>query len=412
MITLTQRLLRMPFEAAVNVLCSGKAFGRWIAEHPQEAHCYGRVRDCMSYAARMFAMRLDLVTHYLTSRGVSEETAQRCMIGGAVGDKNVKKALYDKGFDSQTIRLSGLLNPYGKDRFQQHVVVPIFRNGQVVDFYGRIRNKEAEEQGKHRRLPADRFILGQSLFNWDPRRSDIIWVEGVFDALSLIEHGFRNAVAAYGTNGINMDLLTDSSVKKVWMCFDGDGSGRESNLKRAYDLKDAGLDVRIVDLPDGQDPNEFFLERSAADFQDLVRSATHPEVWEIEHLDAELDEHEQIMALENVMRRAGTMGPMHRAALIKRISKKLAIREKDVREQIESMSAQSANITASRGGNVTDLSTYELVHPALHFGPKGTLVTIPMMVTDQHTGRRDWEPWVMTSERESFPLTHEELNRR
>jgi DNA primase catalytic core len=410
-ITLTQRILRQPFSEAVRSLANGSDLSKWIEEHPQEARTYGFIRDAMGYAARMFAARLDLASHFLSTRKIEIETARRFMIGRGFGKDFVARALKTKGFDEDTIRLAGLLNRYGKDRFQNHVVVPIFRNGQVVDFYGRILEDE-DKYGKHWRLPSDRFILGHSLFNWDPRRTEIILVEGVFDALSLIEHRFDNAVAACGTNGLHEDLLNDSSVKKVWMCFDGDGAGRDSGLKRAYQLKDQGLEVRIVDLPDGQDPNEFFMDKSSSDFKVLMLQSSHPEVWEIERLDPNLDEQEKIHVLENVLRRAQQMEPMHKGALIKRIAKKLGLREKDVREHVEGIPVENNQSVTWRSGDMIDLDQYELIHPALHYGPRGNLMGIPLMVTNPQTGRREWEPWVITSDRELFSLTHEELNRR
>jgi DNA primase len=410
-ITLTQRILRQPFSEAVRSLANGSDLCRWIDEHPQEAITYGLIRDSMGYAARMFAARLDLASHFLTTRKIEMETARRFMLGRGLGKNYVTGALKRKGLDEDTQRQAGLLNQYGKDRFQNHVMVPIFRNGQVVDFYGRMLRDE-DKYGKHWRLPGDRFILGHSLFNWDAHRKEIILVEGVFDALSLIEHGFDNAVAACGTNGLHEDMLVDSSLNKVWMCFDGDGPGRENGLKRAYQLKDAGLEVRIIDLPDGHDPNEFFMDQSSSDFKELMLQSSHPEVWEIEHIDPELDQHEQIHALENVMRRARMMEPMHKGALIKRVSKKLCLREKDVREHVESISEENNQSATCRSRDVIDLGQYELIHPALHFGPRGTLMGIPLMVTNPQTGRREWEPWVITSDGELFPITHEEINRR
>ena len=152
----------------------------------------------MSAAVRFYASSMDQVSDYLTARGISNETAQRFMVGAALGKDNLKQALMQKGFDEETIRLTGLLNQYGQDRFQNHVVVPVFHRGQVMDFYGRLLADSPDQNNKHWRLPSERVILGRSLFNWNPRQEDIILVEGIFDALSLVEHGFDNAAAAGG----------------------------------------------------------------------------------------------------------------------------------------------------------------------------------------------------------------------
>ena len=82
-----------------------------------------------------------------------------------------------------------------------------------MDFYGRLLTDDPA-QGKHWRLPSERMILGRSLFNWDPDREEIILVEGIFDALSLVEHGFDNAVAVGGTNGVAPELIAELLDKK------------------------------------------------------------------------------------------------------------------------------------------------------------------------------------------------------
>ena len=376
-VSFTQRFAGVPFDESLKILAHGNGTSKCIEENGKSLKTTGLVRDCMSAAARFYAGSVDQVSDYLTTRGISAETAQRFMLGAAVGKETLKKALIGKGFNEETIRLTGLLNQYGHDRFQNHIVVPIFHRGQVVDFYGRLLTDDPA-QGKHWRLPSERMILGRSLFNWDPHQEEIILVEGIFDALSLVEHGFDNAVAVGGTNGIAPELITDSSAKKVFMCFDGDGPGREQGLRRAYDLIDVGLEVRIVDLPDDQDPNEFLMSHAAEDFDKLLSKAAQPEVWEVDHLDAEVNDQEKIHSLENVINRAASLEPMPRALLCKRMAKKLGLKEKDVREHIEGVINEEARSATRRTGTVMDLTTYELVHPALHFGEHGTLMTIPL----------------------------------
>src|SRR5208283_4591333 len=234
-VTFTQRFTGVPFEESLKILAHGNGMNKWIEQNAYSLKAMGLVRDCMSTAASFYAHSVSRVSDYLNTRGISNETAQKFMLGAAVGKDTLQQALIGKGFNEETIRLTGLLNQYGHDRFQNHIVVPIFHRGQVVDFYGRLFTDDPAH-GKHWRLPSERMVLGRSLFNWDPDREEIMLVEGIFDALSLVEHGFDNAVAVWGTNGIAPELITDSSVKKVVMGFDGDGPGRVQGLERAYDL--------------------------------------------------------------------------------------------------------------------------------------------------------------------------------
>jgi DNA primase len=410
-ISLTQRQLRIPFEEAVNILAASVHTLVGTDASEEDCRVFGKVRDCLNASVRLFANSPEFALDYAERRGISQDTARRFMLGGSMGKDTLKRALLDQGFDEQTIGVTGLLNRYGEDRFQNHAVVPIFLNGQAVDFGGRLL-EENDEMGKHWRLPSARFIVGRSLFNWQANREQVILVEGIFDALSLIENGFENAVALQGTNGIAQELIAGSCVKKVRLCFDGDAPGCDLSLKRAYELKSGGFNVKVAALPEGQDPNDFFKQHSADDFRALLRAAAHPETWEIERLDDGLDDEEKIAALEGVMRRVRGMEPMNRAAMIKNIASKMGLKEKDVREHIEALPENRARGGDAGKAEIIDLSCYELIHPALHHSDGATLMTIPLMGKNPKTGRTEWEPWVVTSLRELFPLRHEELNER
>ncbi len=410
-VSLIQEITDTPFVEALGMLSNGNDTVQWLIENKAVLETIGEVRDCMDFAARHYANAVDLVAPYLNSRGVSVETAREFMIGGVMdrGKESLKLALLEAGFDIEIIRKTGLLNKYDRDYFQRHVVVPIFHNGQVVDFYGRLLSDDPAKT-KHWRLSGNRIVLGHSLFNWNPHAEEIILVEGVFDALALIEKGFTNAVSAWGTNGLPIDLLDASAVKKVFMCFDGDSAGRTQNIKRAYDIKDTGREVRIIDMPDGLDPNEYFLTDPAANFGDLIRKAQHPEKWEIQNIDPALDAVEAIAALEPLMLRIRDMEPMYKTALINDIAKKLRIGKKDVRDHIDNL--RPNKIDGQGQPDLIDTDNLELIHPALHFGSQGAMMTIPFMGKNPKNNRSESLPFVVTAQRELFALTHEELNSR
>jgi DNA primase len=410
-ITFTQRSLSVDFPTAVRILAEEAKYNGLEEFDQEEIAAFGHVRECLAAAARIYRNALNQVLLYLQQRGISHDTAQRFMLGGASGAETLKNALLQIGFEEAIIEKSGLLNRHGQDRFQNHVLVPIFLNGQVVDFYGRSL-AEDNRTGRHWRLPSERLAVGENLFNWNAQSESIILVEGMFDALALIDKGFPHAVASAGTNGLHAEILQHSPLRKVLVCFDGDAAGNGQALKRAYELKDSNLDVRIIDLPQGLDPNEYLLTHSADDFRGLVQKAATPEIWEIEHLDPSWDEHQKIEALEDLMLRVGTMDSLHRAALIKQISNKLGLKEKDVRGHIEDLSEKKRRVGLNGQPRIIDVRDYELIHPALHFGSKETLMTIPLMGTNAKTGRPEWQPWIMTSNGDLFQLDHEELGQR
>src|SRR5271157_2937295 len=193
--------------------------------------------------------------------------------------------------------LSGLIKMDGTDFFQNHIVVPISSSGRVTNFYGRSLNDNNRQ--RHWRLPNDRFKVGAGLFNLDRRSKEVILVEGVFDALALIENGFVNAVATLGTQGLNgsLPLLRKKQIKKAFVCYDGDPAGSSAALGTAYDLEGLSIDARVVDMPAGEDPNSFLKDHTREDFQQLLDVSSSPfdlEIRQIRSVEAREDQLKRI----------------------------------------------------------------------------------------------------------------------
>ena len=205
-----------------------------------------------------------------------------------------------------------------------------------------------------------RLVVGRGYFNWNPNNEQIICVEGEFDALSLVQNGFPHAVATKGTNGFDPKSLEGTNIKRVWMCFDNDPSGRESGLKAAYGCADTGAEVRIIELPDGLDPNDYLRkDHSADDFKALMGRAKSPEDWDIDNISDELDVTAKVDALKVVTSRAAKKPLMVRDALIKRIAEKTGLKDKQIAAQVEEFAKeqQAESKTVSEYGRGTRKST-------------------------------------------------------
>ena len=275
---------------------------------------------------------------YMDQKGISRPTAERFLVGRTQGRVYLKESLLEQGFSESTLAEAGLLNQYGDDFFRDQVIVPIRSHGQVVAFYGRALADNADV--RHLRMRSDRTILGEQLFNWNPARTDFIAVEGIFDALALIDRGFNQAVATFGTQGLASEtvrqLLLQGEARRVWICYDGDSSGRDSATRDGYAVEDLGLDTLMVDLGD-QDPNDFMQSHSREDFQKRLDQAHSPVQWEIRNLNPEWGTDRKIKALEGLMQRTRTMKPLHREATIKQIARTLGLKPKTVTEHIKSL---------------------------------------------------------------------------
>lgn len=367
-----------------------------------------RVLACLRYASRFYARHMDAALPYLESRGISRDTAERYLVGASPGKDDLKEALQAEGFTLDTIRAAGLLNQYDEDFFQDRLVVPIRVNGLVLGFYGRALNDD--NLVTHLNMGSERLIKTSAPFNWDARREEVIVVEGILDALSLIDKGYHNAVAVFGTQGLASEkyqpILGESSIKTICLCYDGDEVGFKATKRDASALEDLGYEVRIADI-DQMDPNEFMLKHEPEVFHERLYEAVPPIQWEIDQLDSQWSPEDKIQHLDGVMRRCKKLKPLQQAATIERLADALGFTKKQVRDHIAALPDET-----EPEAHLLDLSNCQSIHPALDVIEDTVLISVPQGRMDPETGSIEWVPYVITSERDFFPLDAMELHKR
>jgi DNA primase len=117
------------------------------------------------------------------------------------------------------------------------------------------------------------------LYSWAQAQSypEVILVEGLFDYAVLWQAGFRNVTCSLGAhlNARQFRQLCDAP-RTVYLTFDADpnGSGQQAARCLSRSLRERGIDTRLVSLPDGHDPNSFFMQGGdARQFQSLLEAA-------------------------------------------------------------------------------------------------------------------------------------------
>ena len=216
--------------------------------------------------------RLQLHRHpeavaYLYLRGVrSPELIEHMRIGYAPGGC-LRGWLTQLGYPIQALRQAGLVTGTGYDAYTHRIVFPLEGN-----LYGRSLSDTA---------PPHRFLPGAKggLYVWEQVRQypEVILVEGLFDYAVLWQAGFHNVTCAMGNhlNGHQYRQLCDRP-RTVYLAFDADtnGSGQQAAHSLAGRLREHGMNVRRVSLPDGHDPNSFFVENGdARQFLSLLEAA-------------------------------------------------------------------------------------------------------------------------------------------
>ena len=171
------------------------------------------------------------------------------------------------GYPLQALRQAGLVTATGYDTYVHRIVFPLEGN-----LYGRSLSASA---------PPHRFLPGAKggLYAWEQVRHypEVILVEGLFDYAVLWQAGFHNVTCSMGNhlNARQFRQLCDGT-RTVYLAFDADsnGSGQQAAQSLACRLREQGVNVRTVSLPEGHDPNSFFVQGGdARQFQSLLEAA-------------------------------------------------------------------------------------------------------------------------------------------
>ena len=212
---------------------------------------------------------------YLHGRGVDDATIEAFSLGYArnAWDHFLRVATSPKrGFSPQILEKSGLVlarnNGNGHyDRFRHRVVFPIrAHTGRVVAFSARAL--DSNEQAKYINSPESPIYHKSAILHGlyegrDALRKEkcALIVEGQMDHLSLFQFGIEHVVATSGTAlTIQQAKLLKCYVEHTVLIFDGDSAGMSAAVRGIAPLIETGIDVRVVSLPDGQDPDTFIRE--------------------------------------------------------------------------------------------------------------------------------------------------------
>lgn len=208
---------------------------------------------------------------YLQQRGINQQQViDELGIGYAPG-RCLRHWLMTMGYSTADLQHAGLVNAEGYDTFSHRIVFPLEGN-----LYGRSTGAASP----HRFLPGSKG----GLYAWEKVRDypEIILVEGMFDLAVLWQAGFRNVTSALGIhlNALQFhQLCADQGGGKsrtVYLALDSDhnGSGQRAAQCLSKRLRVAGIATLHVALPDGHDPNSFFVSGGTAqEFQYLLEGA-------------------------------------------------------------------------------------------------------------------------------------------
>jgi DNA primase len=254
---------------------------RPAAEVDQEARLRGVLEAAQAWFQRQLAGDAGAQA-YLRSRGITESFAREAGFGVAPeGWEGLVGHLRGLGISPDLAEQAGLASRTERgtvvDFLRGRLTIPIHDGrGRLVAFGGRILGEGQPKYMNTRETAL--FRKGETLFGFQrakgAAKDGLLVVEGYFDVLQLHQSGIAQAVAPLGTALTEEHLkLAARFTKRLVLCFDGDAAGRramEKSLRLALPL---GFDLRLLELPQGEDPDTWCLAVGPEAFRELIRQA-------------------------------------------------------------------------------------------------------------------------------------------
>ncbi len=236
------------------------------------------------YNENLYLPKAKVAQEYIKSRKFTKSDLENFKIGYADGPFEIVNYLKKQGFSESEMLDAGVVRNKDKHYFDinaNRLVFPIFNSfNECVGFSSRVLDKSLP---KYINTPETlvfhkgRVVFGINLVKALKQQGlldKIIVVEGQIDVIAMHRAGFRSAVACMGTamtkeNAHELKKLSNSVI----LCFDGDTAGEKATVKSIEVLKEEGLDVKIVALPDKHDPDEIIKDYGVSYLANLIDNA-------------------------------------------------------------------------------------------------------------------------------------------
>ena len=288
---------------------------------------------------------------YFLNRGIKEETIKKFGLGFANDSWNsLMFYLRKKGINDVLLEEAGLISVNKEkgrkyDRFRNRVMFPVFDyQGRVIGFGGRVLD---DSKPKYLNSPETLvFQKGTNLYGLNfalkhnmSERYFVI-VEGYMDLISLHQYGITNVVASLGTAlTINQARLLKRYADKVIISYDADMAGQMATLRGLEILRTAGFDVRVLNIPQGKDPDEYVRSNGKEAFLKLINSAEPLIDYRMKKAEEGIDfknSQSLILYAKRIMEIISDLDPVEKDVYIKKASENTGIKEQTLYDILKS----------------------------------------------------------------------------
>lgn len=293
----------------------------------------------------------EIARSYFKNRNIKVQTQKQFGLGYARQEwENLLFYFQENKIDLEKALELGLIDKRDDggfyDKFRGRIIFPIFSpNGRVIAFGGRIL--EEAKVAKYLNSPESIiYSKRRSLYGLFHSKEEIrssskaILVEGYMDLISLFQHGIKNVVASSGTSLTDDQAqLLSRFTKNIIVLFDADDAGQKAALRSIEILLKQDFDVRVVLLPDKEDPDSFINKYGKEKFDEEINHAPNFLEFQTEQFaQAGMfeDPVKQTEAIREMVRTVALVDDeLKRSIHIKSISKKFNLREKLIETELE-----------------------------------------------------------------------------
>ncbi len=304
------------------------------------------------YHETLYKPTSKIAQEYVKKRKLGNNTLKAFLIGYAPMNNELFNHLKAKGFSTEAMLASNLIGRSEKgiyyDKFKHRLMIPIqdVRN-RYIAFGGRVLD---DSKPKYINSPEDIvYSKGRNLFglNIAKRNSNgmlkrILIVEGYMDAISLYQRGITNVVASLGT------ALTDAqgrllrrNAEQVILGYDADGAGQTAILRGMDILKNLGVDIRVLQISDAKDPDEYVIKYGADKFKKCMDDAISVVEFKVKILKQTLDlnnTNDKIKFLNEIAKTLASVdNSMEREVYIDKIGKTYGISTEAIQSEINKL---------------------------------------------------------------------------
>ncbi len=238
------------------------------------------------YKKQIYAKTSVKAQNYLRDRRINRASLENFEIGYSPNFQAVVRSLNELGYDNQTLVNAGIASQKDEkvyDAVAERLIFPIYNNYcEVIGFSGRILDKGLDVPKYKNTRQTIVFDKSRAIFGLkqvidakrEQRFNTLILAEGQIDVIMLHQFGFQNAVATQGTALTEQHaMLLKKICDNVLVCYDGDSAGQKATFRALDILQKAGLSIKVITIPNGQDPDEFLKKNGKEAFEKLIENA-------------------------------------------------------------------------------------------------------------------------------------------